>query len=176
MRDASDWCSGVRLSLMVLTVCSVVVTYHARSQVVTRSTYAATRRVSRPIAAPATPGAIKAPSTPGRMLLDAGRLRVHINSLDGRLEIINSHGTQVAASSAASPYVRSGGDLQQLVLKAASTNKGCDVLGCFSTATLEWSVAPGNTTSPIVTLVRAYAALGAVVFSTRFLSAVHGTS
>ena len=71
--------------------------------------------------------------------------------------------------------------MRQLVLKAASTSKGCDVLGCFTAATLTWRIAhaaeePTAATGPVVTTVRAYAALEAVVFSTRLPSAVLGTS
>ena len=112
----------------------------------------------------------------GSVLLDAGRLQLRVDSRSGILNIKTSRGTLVATSSAASPYVRSGGRMQQLVLKVASTSKGCDALGCFTAATLTWRIAHAAEESTVVTIVRAYAALEAIVFSTRVPSAVHGTS
>ena len=64
--------------------------------------------------------------------------------------------------------------MQRLVLQAASTSTGCDALGCFTAATLEWRFA--TTAGPFVTAVRAYAALDAIVFSQQFPRALDGTA
>ena len=151
-----------RCSVLLLTICSAIITLR---KVVSDSTYAAVLRSSQSTMEPVTP-------SPETVLLDAGRLLVRINSRSGSLEI-TSRGGLVASSSLSSPYIRSGGDIRQLVLKAASTSTGCDALGCFSTAILEWRMAPE---SSVVTAVRAYAAQSAIVFSTQFQSALHGTS
>ena len=156
---AGDWCSGVRLSIIVLTVCSAVLTYNARSLVL--STYVATRRNSNPT------------YPPQNLLLDGGRLHLHIEP-SGTLEIKTSRGILVAASGS-NPYIRADGRLRRLVLKAASPSTGCDTIGCFTAVTLEWRMAPENS-SVMLTRMRAYAGLDALVFSTSFPRVLHGTS
>ena len=86
----------------------------------------------------------------------------------------------VATTAVAHPYVRSGGRMRRLaLLKTASIGTGCDKLGCFTAATFEWSADDAEeaaTTALMVTAVRAYAALDALVFSQQFPRALHGTS
>ena len=117
-----------RCSVLLLTICSAIITLSALRKVVSDSTYAAVLRGSQSTME-------LSPPLPDTVLLDAGRLLVRINSRSGSLEI-TSRGRLVASSSLSSPYIRSGGEIRQLVLKAASTSTGCDALGCFSTAFL----------------------------------------
>ena len=116
--------------------------------------------------------------TEHRVLLDAGRLRVRINSRSGDLEIKTSSGTLVATS-AARPYLRSGGEMHQLAVGTTSNAAGCDTLGCFTSATFEWRSTLEDSTSlaaSMTTAVRAYAALDIIVFSQQFPSSLQGTS
>ena len=112
----------------------------------------------------------------GTFRLDAGRLRVHIDR-QGRLEIETSLGTPVTES-ATSPYVRSDGRHHQLQLRASAASSGCDALGCFTAVSLEWRAAhmPNDSTALIMTDVRAYAGLDAVVFSQRFPGTLRRTA
>ena len=114
------------------------------------------------------------------VILDGGRLTVRVDARTGQLEVTTSrHGILVARSSLASPYVRSGGALQKLRLNSVKTRSGCDSLGCFIVATLDWRlVHPSrNDTVPksATTAVRAYVATDTIVFSQHFPTALHGT-
>ena len=61
-----EWCSGVRLSVLALVLCSVVLTFNARSTVVSDSTYAATRKrsISAPVVLPRPTAAASFPPPP----------------------------------------------------------------------------------------------------------------
>ena len=88
-----------------------------------------------------------------RHSLNAGRLRVLVDGPTGSLEITTLSGRRVAATGAASPYVRSGGDVRRLVRKSVSTSAGCDALGCYTAVTLEWNFW-GAPHGSVVTAVR----------------------
>lgn len=127
---------------------------------------------SRPVDA-APP--VQTRTAPPALTLEAGRLQVVMDAQSGSFVVKTSRGSPVATSDAR-PYVRANGGIRRLVLASApARGAGCDSLGCFAAATLEWR-STELASSVMTTTVRAYAVLGVIVFSQRFPRALAGTS